>query len=66
MVKHNSIIVFLTLVAQQSLELELTDIETTFLHKELEKKIYMQQLYKGLYRKGKGEPVHMHAYHYIA
>lgn len=40
-VKHVSIRILLTLVAQEDLELEQLDVKTAFLHGELTEKIYM-------------------------
>ncbi|KAG8493126.1 hypothetical protein CXB51_010660 [Gossypium anomalum] len=42
-VKHSSIRVLLGVVAMHDLELEKLDVKTTFLHRELEEDIYMQQ-----------------------
>lgn len=42
-VKHTSIRVILSIVAQQDLELEQLDVKTAFLHGFIEKAIYMQQ-----------------------
>ena len=44
MVKHTSIRVLLSLVAQGDLELEQLDVKTVFLHGDLEEEIYMYQL----------------------
>lgn len=43
MVKHRSIRVLLAMVALFDLELEKLDVKTSFLHGELEEKIYMNQ-----------------------
>ncbi|KAG8472305.1 hypothetical protein CXB51_034359 [Gossypium anomalum] len=43
-VKHSSIRALLGIVAMHDLELEQLDVKTAFLHGELEKDIYMQQL----------------------
>lgn len=43
-VKHSSTSVFLSLVAMHDLESEQLDVQTAFLHNELEETIYMQQL----------------------
>ncbi|MCH83068.1 hypothetical protein A2U01_0003882 [Trifolium medium] len=43
MVKHTSIRVLLSLVAQGDLELEQLDMKTTFLHGDLDEEIYMYQ-----------------------
>jgi hypothetical protein len=43
-VKYSSICTFLSIVAMQDLELEQLDVKTAFLHGELEKEIYMDQL----------------------
>jgi len=43
-VKHTSILMLLTIVAQFDLELEYMDVKTIFLHGELKDKIYMKQL----------------------
>ena len=40
-VKHSSIRIFCGIVAMRDLELEQLDVKTTFLHVELEQKIYM-------------------------
>ena len=42
-VKHNSIHTFFNIVASHDLELEQLDVKTAFLHRELEKDIYMDQ-----------------------
>jgi len=42
-VRHASIRMLLAMVVQFDLELEQMDVKTTFLHDELEKKIYMKQ-----------------------
>jgi len=42
-VKHRSIRMLLTIVAQFDIEFEQMDVKTTFLHSELEEKIYMKQ-----------------------
>ncbi|KAG8482610.1 hypothetical protein CXB51_024194 [Gossypium anomalum] len=42
-VKHSSIRALLGIVAMHDLELEQLDVKTTFLHRELEEDIYMQQ-----------------------
>ena len=42
-VKHCSIRIILSLVAQFDLELEQLDVKTAFLHGDLEKTIYMDQ-----------------------
>ncbi len=49
-VRHTSIRMLLSIVAIQDLELEQMDVKTTFLHGNLEEKIYMEQ------PKGFGEP----------
>ena len=41
--KHSSIKILLVLVEQWSLELAQLDVKTTFLHGDLEEKIYMNQ-----------------------
>ena len=41
--KHTSIRVLLTLVAQYDMELEQLDVKTAFLHGDLEEVIYMAQ-----------------------
>ena len=43
MVKHSSIRILLTLVAQFNLELVQLDVKTVFLHGDLEEEIYMEQ-----------------------
>lgn len=43
-VKHSSIRAFFSIVAMHDLELEQLDVKTAFLHRELEKEIYMDQL----------------------
>ena len=43
MVKHSSIRAFLEIMAFHDYELEQLDVKTTFLHRELEGDIYMQQ-----------------------
>jgi len=43
-VKHPSIHILLTLVAQYELELDQLDVKTVFLHGDLEEEIYMSQL----------------------
>ncbi len=40
-VKHISIRIFLAMISLHDLELEQLDVKTTFLHGELEEKIYM-------------------------
>ena len=50
-VKHTSIRMLLAMVAQFDLELEQMNIKTTFLHGELEERIYMKQP-KGYIREG--------------
>ena len=42
-VKHTSIQMLLAIVVQFDLELEQMDVKTTFLHDELEEKIYMEK-----------------------
>jgi len=42
-VKHSSIRILLTLVAQYELELDQFDVKIAFLHIDLKKKIYMSQ-----------------------
>ncbi|GKV46877.1 hypothetical protein SLEP1_g53838 [Rubroshorea leprosula] len=42
-VKHSSIHVLLAMVTLYDLELEQLDVKTTFLHNELEERIYMSQ-----------------------
>jgi len=42
-IKHTSIRMLLTMVAQFDLELEHMDVKTAFLHGELEERIYMKQ-----------------------
>jgi len=42
-VKHSSIRVLLAIVATFDLELEQLDVKTTFLHSDLEERIYMKQ-----------------------
>jgi len=42
-VKHSSIQILLALVAQYELKLDQLDVKTTFLHDNLEEKIYMSQ-----------------------
>ena len=42
-VKFKTISIMLTIVVQFDLELELLDVKTTFLHGDLEEKIYMVQ-----------------------
>ena len=42
-VRHSSIRVLLSLVNQEDMWLEQLDVKTTFLHGNLEKKIYMDQ-----------------------
>jgi len=42
-VKHSSIRTFFSIVASHDLELEQLDVKTAFLHRELEKVIYMDQ-----------------------
>jgi len=42
-VKHTSIRMLLAIIAQFDLELKQMDVKTTFLHGELEEKIYMKQ-----------------------
>ena len=44
MVKHTSIRVMLALVAHQDLELEQLGVKTTFLHRNLEEEIFMEQV----------------------
>ncbi|KAK3007813.1 hypothetical protein RJ639_015205 [Escallonia herrerae] len=43
MMKHTSIRLILSIVAAQNMELEQLDVKTTFLHGDLEERIYMQQ-----------------------
>ena len=43
-VKHTSIRMLLVMVTQFDLELEQLDVKTSFLHGELEERIYMKQL----------------------
>ena len=52
-VKYKTIRLLLALVAQFNWELEQMDIKTTFLHGELEKELYMQQLEGFEDKKGK-------------
>ena len=42
-IKHTSIQMLLAIVIQFDLELEQMDVQTTFLHDELEEKIYIKQ-----------------------
>jgi len=42
-VKHSSIWILLTLVAQYELKLDQLDVKTTFLHDDLDEEIYMSQ-----------------------
>ena len=42
-VKHSSIRILLTLVAQRKLKLAQLDVKTGFLHSDLEEEIYMTQ-----------------------
>lgn len=42
--KHTSIQVLLSLIAQHSMEVEELDLKTTYLHGDLEKRIYITQL----------------------
>jgi len=51
-VKHTSIWILLAIVVQFDLELQQMDVKTSFLHGELEEKIYMKQA-KGYIQKGK-------------
>ena len=44
MVRHTSIRVVLALVAHQDLELDPLDVKTTFLHRNLEEEIFLEQL----------------------
>ena len=54
--KHTSIRMLLAIITQFDLELEQMNVKTTFLHGELEEKIYMKQL-KGYIWEGKENKV---------
>ena len=43
MVRHTSIQVLLSLIAEYDIELEQVDVKTAFLHESLKEKIYMKQ-----------------------
>ena len=51
-VKLTSIRILLSIVASENLHLEQMDVKTTFLHGDLDKEIYMQQL-EGFFVQGK-------------
>ena len=57
-VKHTSIRMLLVMVAQFDLELEQIDVKTSFVHDELEEKIYMKQ-FEGYIQENKENKVYL-------